>query len=130
MIVNDWPPNIDAIRKVLPVSERNIFAYGHRIYSPGSKSLPVWLIEHERVHFRQQDEISIRVWWRNYLDDEVFRLAQEIPAHRVEYWEFCKVNRDRNSQSMYLQELGRRLAAPMYGGIITAREAIKEIRDD
>jgi len=59
-----------------------------------------------------------------------FGLAQELPAHRVEYFEFCKVNRDRNSQSMYLQQMARRLAAPMYGGIITVAEAIKEIRDD
>jgi len=31
VVVNDWPPNIEDIRAVLPVSERNIFAYGHRI---------------------------------------------------------------------------------------------------
>jgi len=130
MIINDWPPNIDAIRAVLPVSERNIFAYGHSIYSPGSKSLPAWLIAHERVHFEQQDKYGLRAWWKRFLSDEVFRLAQELPAHRVEYFEFCKVNRDRNSQSMYLQQMARRLAAPMYGGIITVAEAIKEIRDD
>jgi len=126
-IVNDWPPNIDAIRAVLPVSERNIFAYGNKIYSPGCATLPRWLIEHERVHFVQQD-CHPRSWWRQFLKSPEFRLEQELEAHRVEYRVFCQMNKDRNARSKYLQEMGRRLAAPMYGGIITAAEAIKEIR--
>ncbi len=127
-IVNDWPPNIEAIRKVLPVSERNIFAYAHKIYSPGSPTLPGWLIAHEEVHFGQQDIAGVRSWWRRFLRCQKYRLAQELPAHRMEYRIFCTMNRDRNVRSMYLREMGRRLAAPMYGGIITAAEAIKEIR--
>lgn len=126
-IVQDWPPNIEEIRAVLPVSERNIFAYGEVIYSPGSPHLPEWLIAHEEVHFQQQDG-EPDVWWRRFLADPAFRLEQELEAHRVEFRFFCKENRDRNARSRYLRELGRRLSAPMYGGIITAREAIQEIQ--
>ena len=60
--------------------------------------------------------------------DVDFRLAQEIPAHKAEYRAFCKYNRDRNAQSRMLRQLGTRLAAPMYGGIITVNEAMKRIR--
>ena len=63
-----------------------------------------------------------------FLEDEKFRLEQEIPAHRVEYRTFCFYNKDRNEQSRFLRELGRRLSAPMYGGIITTNEAMKAIR--
>ena len=128
MIVYDWPPNISQIRAVLPVTERNIFAYANQIYNPGRQTLPVWLIEHEKVHFQQQADIGVRKWWDRYLSDVEFRLNQEMPAHRREYFEFCKVNADRNSRSMYLQQMARRLAAPMYGSIITVAKAIKEIR--
>ncbi len=55
-IVNDWPTNIAAIRAVLPVTRGNIFAYGGKIYSPGSKTLAPELIAHEQVHFRQQGD--------------------------------------------------------------------------
>jgi len=129
MIVQGWPPNIEAIRAVLPVSEDNIFAYGGKIYSPGTKTLPIWLIEHERVHFAQQRLYGLRAWWQRFLDDEAFRLSQELPAYRVEYYEFCKASADRNQRSMYLQQMARRLAAPMYGSIITVAQALKEIRD-
>jgi len=128
MIVNDWPPNIEAIRAVLPVSESNIFAYGNKIYNPGGSELPDWLIAHEHTHFVQQNLYGLRRWWKRFLTDEAFRLDQELEAHRTEYRVFCRLNLDRNARARQLSEMGRRLAAPMYGGIITAREAMKEIR--
>ena len=127
-IVHDWPPNIEAIRAVLPVTEKNIFAYNNRIYVPGGGELPLWLHAHEKVHFEQQEEHGVQAWWDRFLADEAFRLAQEIPAHRAEYRTFCFYNKDRNEQSRFLRILGTRLSAPMYGGIITTNEAMKEIR--
>lgn len=129
-VVNDWPPNIEAIRNVLPVSENNIFAYDGKIFNPGGGKLPLWLHAHEAVHFRQQSVHAEGVigWWRDFLRDEDFRLAQEIPAHRVEYRTFCKYNKDRNDQARALRAMGQRLSAPMYGGIITTNEAMKAIR--
>jgi hypothetical protein len=128
MIIQSWPPNIDQIRAVLPVSEKNIFAYGGTIYSPGSATLPAWLVAHESVHFEQQGRFPAR-WWKKFLKDEVFRLDQELEAHRVEWAAFRVLNRDRNTQAIYLSRMARRLSAPMYGGIITAAEARKEILD-
>jgi len=83
---------------------------------------------HEAVHFKQQDEIGVEAWWLNYLEDTVFRLAQEIPAHKEEYRVYCYHHKDRNEQANMLRRMGQRLAAPMYGGIITVNEAMKAIR--
>ncbi len=127
-VVNDWPPNINEIRAVLPVTERNIFAYDGKIFNPGGGKLGPELHAHEAVHFEQQRVIGVEAWWVKFLADEKFRLAQEIPAHKAEYREFCKFNRDRNDQARCLRALGQRLAAPMYGGIITVNEAMKRIR--
>ena len=127
-VVNDWPPNIDEIRMVLPVTTRNIFAYDNKIFNPGGGKLPLELHAHEMVHFKQQAVIGVEAWWTSFLADSDFRLAQEIPAHKAEYRAFCKYNRDRNAQARMLRSLGQRLAAPMYGGIITVNEAMKRIR--
>lgn len=121
-----WPPNIVDIRAVLPVTDSNIFAYGDVIYNPGGGHLSLELIAHEQVHFRQQGG-KPATWWKKFLKSPDFRLEQEMEAHRAEYREFCRNHRDRNHRSRYLRELGRRLAAPMYGGLITVREAMVRI---
>ena len=126
-IVNDWPPNIDAIREVLPVSRFNIFAYGGIIYNPGGDRLPPWLIGHEKVHFAQQGRFPAR-WWEKYLKEPKFRLEQEIEAHQEEYRVFCWFNRKRNRRRVHLKHMAKRLAAPMYGGIISADRARKLIK--
>ena len=126
-IESGWPPNIESIRAVLPVSENNIFAYGGVIYNPGGRELPPWLIEHEQVHFRQQGWRPAR-WWKKFLKDPVFRLKQELEAHRAEYQCYCFLVLDRNSRAMALSQISRRLAAPMYGGIISIGEARRLIQ--
>jgi len=126
-VVQDWPPNIEAIRAVLPVTERNIFAYGGKIYSPSRGDLSRELIAHERVHFQQQGDL-VDLWWEMFLADPEFRLTQEIPAHKAEYTEFCRNCKDRNRQVEYLRSLARRLSAPMYGGMIDFKQAMKAIR--
>jgi hypothetical protein len=134
-IVNDWPPNIRSIRAVLPVSERNIFAYGGIIYNPGGGGLSPELVAHEAVHFEQQRKLNrwyrrngAEVWWRRFLRDPEFRLEQELEAHRAEYREFCRLHSDRNERQRALRVIAGKLAKPMYGGIITVSEAIKAIQ--
>ena len=102
-IVTDWPPNISLIRAKLPVTERNIFAYGGIIFNPGGIALSPELIAHEKVHFAQQRGLNRwwrrngdEVWWRRFLEDPEFRLQQEAEAHRAEYREYCRRHPDRN----------------------------------
>lgn len=125
-----WPPNIKSIRAVLPVSERNIFAYGDVIYNPGGGELPAWLVAHEKVHFAQQRKLNrwyrrngAEVWWRRFLRDTQFRLEQEVEAHRVEYEQFKQHYADRNIRSQQLNEMAKRLAGPMYGSLLSLKHA-------
>ena len=127
-VVDTWPPNIEAIRAVLPVTDRNIFAYDHVIFNPSGGKLPPELHAHELVHFGQQDEIGVEVWWDRFLAEPQFRLEQEIPAHKAEYHAYRLYHKDRNDHARMLRALGKRLSAPMYGGIITTNEAMKAIR--
>jgi len=129
-IVNGWPPNIDQIRFWLPaVTSRNIFAHGRKIYSPSGTKLPIWLIEHEKVHFYQQDHFGgTQRWWQEFLMNAEFRLAQEIPAHQMEWRVWLAVMpRPRNERRIVLKQMAKRLSAPMYGSIISAAEAKKRI---
>ena len=128
-VVVDWPPNIEAIREVLPVKEGNIFAHGGRIYDPAGRLTPAdhHLFDHEQVHFEQQTALGVNKWWELFLASPEFRLDQEIEAHVAEWRSFQRHNRDRNDRSRHLMVMARRLAAPMYGGIISVGDAKKAI---
>ncbi len=97
VIFMEFPPNIDAIRAVLPLTGREIFAYGGIIYNPSGCRIGPELVAHEQVHFRQQGTRPKR-WWKKFLAHTEFRMEQELEAHRAEYWAFCKINRDRNAR--------------------------------
>lgn len=132
-VVKDWPPNITQIRAVLPVTRSNIFAYDHVIYSPSGTDLPPELLAHEAIHFAQQDNYpgGPAAWWDEFLASPKFRLKQEIPAHRAEYRVMLRGAASRQQRrfvkSKGLKMLGKRLSAPMYGGIITLQTAMQEI---
>ncbi len=126
-IMIDTPPIYDRAAAVFPLTGNEIFAWDDIIYNPSGKDIPVWLVDHENVHKRQQAG-EPEEWWDRYLVDEEFRYQMELEAHRVEYLSFCHHNKDRNKQSRYLAMISRRLAAPMYGNMITASEARKAIK--
>lgn len=122
-IVLGFPPNIEKIRETFELSGNEIFAWDGTIYSP-NKDLPQWLINHEKVHFKQQDG-DPEGWWERYLTDDQFRLDQEIPAHQEEYRTFCRVTKDRNEHTKKKIELARRLSSKMYGNMMTMTEAMR-----
>ena len=126
-IVVDFPPNIEAIRKTFDLSGHEVFCYGDTIYNPGGFELIPALIAHEEVHERQQ-ESGAEWWWARYLKDPVFRLEQELAAHRVEYRVLCEQTKDRNKRAMLLAHVAGKLASPTYGGIVSRVKAMGMIR--
>lgn len=130
-VIRDRPPlfdEIDAKFKVrgLPV----LFAWGSIIYVP-SGSLEVFphLMAHEEVHGGRQgnSEGAILAWWRLYLDDPKFRLAEEILAHRAEYEHLLRNGGGRQQRRRHLAVTAARLAAPLYGRLISVAEAKKAL---
>ena len=74
----------DVVEAVGELPDGVIFCWGREIYIPGSAELTDHLAIHEAVHSFQQDD-EPEEWWGRYLEDEDFRLAQELQAHRWEY---------------------------------------------
>lgn len=126
-VVADYPPNIDAIREVFPLPKGVIFTYGHTIYNPAGVHLDRPLIAHESVHMRQQGD-DPAAWWERYLIDPEWRLQQELEAHRVEWHVFRIRCFSREKRNRFLFGLATRLASPMYGKLITIKDATREIK--
>jgi hypothetical protein len=125
-IVNGYPPIYDRARDVFPLSGREIFAWGDTIYNPGHCDIPPWLIDHERMHQKQQGD-DVEGWWGRYLDDPEFRFKMELEAHQREYRSYCAHVKDRNAHGRYLIVVARKLAAPLYGGLLSISEAKRRI---
>jgi hypothetical protein len=120
-VVVGTPPNYEAIVRAFgPLRPTVVFAYGDAIYSPSGSNLSPDLIEHEKVHLRQQADVGgAEVWWERYITDPQFRLDQEVEAYRAQVaW-----HTDRASRRRCLRRVARDLASPMYGRIVTSAQA-------
>ncbi|MCH8135387.1 MAG: hypothetical protein IIB77_05340 [Proteobacteria bacterium] len=129
-IVNDYPPLYDEIAVAFGLKVRDpiIFSWGDRLYNPTRMEIPPELIAHEAVHAeRQGGGQEIIDWWVHYIDSRAFRLAEEIPAHCAEY-QHVLAHGNRTERRAALRVTAERLAAPLYGRMITPAEAIKALR--
>lgn len=132
---NEKPPMWHAIDNAFNIGDRPIiFAWGTTIYNPNNGKVTRELMEHEEVHGARQlsygsDTPGERIvkWWERYIADPEFRLAEEIPAHRIEYQAFCRRHGDRNARAKYLAMLAGRMSGQLYGGVITAIQARERI---
>lgn len=129
-IVQDYPPNIEAIKKRFDVPYEACFTYGDTLYNPHGGAIDEALMKHEETHMRQQKKIGVEKWWEFYLGSRDFRLSQEIEAYQNQYREQKKYYKDRNKLNRYLQRLAQDLSSEMYGKIMTLSEARKVIRSD
>jgi hypothetical protein len=123
VISRAYPPNIEAIRKVLNPRKGTIFTYGDTVYAPDTAFLEPPLLAHEEVHQGQQKGYGVERWWDRYLMDAAFRASQEIPAFQVQYREARKSLRDRNALTRYVSQMAEVLSSDMYGNCMTRKEA-------
>lgn len=128
-VVIAYPPLIDKIDAAFHIKGQPcLFAWGNKIYNPMNVAIPEPLHRHEEVHGKQQFDCEggIEGWWLRYIDDPAFRLEQEIPAHRAEYLALLRKYGDvRNNRRRFLVHTAVRLAAPLYGKMITVSQAKK-----
>lgn len=118
-IVCERPPIFDEARAKFGARvERAIFSWGGIIYNPARIAVTPALLRHEAVHGERQ-EPDIAGWWKRYLDDAEFRLAEEIPAHQAEYRHLAE-HGNRNERRAAAKLVASRLASPLYGRLITA----------
>ncbi len=130
-IIHERPPNFEDIRKFFPMADNYgvIFAFNGAIYSPSGVDIPYPLIKHEEVHCARQGvtEADAVKWWDKYLKDISFRYSEELAAHRAEYLACIETATCRNMRRRALKHVARRLASPLYGNMVTKKEAGKEI---
>jgi hypothetical protein len=90
-----------------------IFAYSPHIYNPHRVEIGPELLEHEAVHgFRQGNDPE--TWWKRYMAEDNFRLAEEVFAHVAEY-QYLIRGRDRVGRRRMLDYIVGRLCEPLYG---------------
>lgn len=129
-IVFDYPPLFDEIDAKFRVRGKPIiYAWGPLIYNPMGVRVPIQLQAHEAVHGKRQGD-DIEGWWRRYIDDAAFRLAEEIPAHRAEYLVLATGAINRQQRRHVLRVTAKRLAAPVYGRMVSLRLATKLIMSE
>jgi hypothetical protein len=128
-IVEDYPPNYDAICEAIPdVKDKNdvVFTYGDTIYNPYKGEVQDHLEAHEAIHELQQKAYGLDEWWGKYLSDKKFRLEQEIEAYRVQY-QFVNKTYGRGAATGLLREIATDLSGGMYGYLLDRKSARKEI---
>ena len=104
-----------------------IFAYGDTIYSKNVP--PEDLCVHEAVHLKQQEDFGgPEKWWDKYLEDDKFRLAQEVEAYRAQYAYLKKIIKDRNILFKAMDGIARDLSSSIYGKIVSYWDAIELLK--
>lgn len=129
-VIQDFPPIYDEIEAAFPHVKFNkavLYCWGRIIYNPTGADIAPQLYAHEGVHCAQQGD-DIKGWWRRYIDEEVFRFAQEVVAHKVEY-QYLAENGNRNQRRMALKHVANRLASPLYGRLVTPERALRIIKE-
>ena len=124
-IVTHYPPNFSLIAKHFPIGPTSVITYGDLVCNLSGLSLPQHIIEHEKVHVRQQTDPE--AWWKRFITDPEFRLEQELEAYRTQ-WKFIKTAvKKRHLRTQILVVLANQLSGPSYGKMISYSEAFKAI---
>lgn len=131
-VIHARPPCFDSVCAAFNMVPRYaIFSYGDRIYSPDVEVLPDHLIEHEKVHLRQQGgtEEGAAIWWGKFLRDPEFRISQEIEAYARQYQYFISRVSDREKVAKFLWALAGSMSGPLYNNCISHYEAMQRIKN-
>lgn len=120
--VKDFP-YLERYQALFPLNLDEVaFPYKGKIYS--NKELPEELLEHEKVHFKQQEELGDDIWEERYLTDANFRVQMELEAYKKQLTYF-RLNRD--VFDMARVQIAKVLSSPMYGNILTYKEAYQQL---
>ena len=130
VVIRERPPNYEKIVAAFPDAAKPgvIFAYGGFIFAPGEVAVPPQLQAHERVHLLRQGA-DPDGWWDRYINETHFRLTEELLAHRAEWREFERRTWNPTARAIALQQIAAKLAAPLYGGLISVEEARRKIQE-
>lgn len=125
-IVEEFPPNYEAILLVFPqvktTEHKPVFVYGNFIYNPWKRKVPADIIFHESIHRRQQAG-NPDAWWMQYLQDEDFRLRQEVEAYGEQFAFVRKHISNNRVRKDMLFSMATALSGEIYGKLLSFSEA-------
>lgn len=103
-----------------------VFAVNDKIYT--NSDLSDDLLRHEYTHLHRQQEIGYKKWWKQYFEDQNFRLKEELIAYQNQYkWVLDNVT-NIDAIHYYLVRMAEDLSGSMYGEIVDMPTAMKLIR--
>lgn len=127
VVLYELPPIYPEIVAAFPEAPkcRAIFSWGEFIYNPWRAKIDQALHEHECVHGQRQGRTqdSIEGWWRRYIADHAFRLAEEVPAHVQQLRAYRKRHGDPAKVARMLDLLADGLSGELYGRLISRADA-------
>jgi hypothetical protein len=130
-IVRGYPPLFAEIKAAFPAASRPgiLFSWGDTIYNPSGVAIPPELMAHEGLHASRQKG-DPESWWRRYIAEPSFRLTEELLAHTTEYhFVLATYGNNRSVRRRALAVIAGRLASPLYGSLISLRDAKIAIAD-
>ena len=130
-IINEFPPNFEDIARKFDFKDlKPVFTYGDKIYNPSAGHISEDLLKHEEVHERQQGNYgSVQDWWLRYLNDDIFRMSQELEAYRTQYKFVVDKGTTRDIRRQFLQDLAKNFSSKLYGNIINKNQALEFIKN-
>ena len=124
-IVLDFPPIYSEIAAVFRIHECRdvVFSFGPRLYNPYGLTIATEILAHEAIHgVRQRTGDHVLDWWKRYMEEPKFRLAEEAQAHRAEY-RWLLAHGARKQRRKALKQVAIKLASPLYGRLVNADKA-------
>lgn len=119
--VKDYP-YLKEFKDKFAINEDEVaFPYKGKIYS--NIELPFELVEHEKVHFKQQEEMGADEWVKEYLSNPNFRVRMEVEAYKHQ----LSLHKDRNIKEAIRIQIAKALSSTMYGNVLTYKEAYSKI---
>jgi uncharacterized membrane protein len=131
-IEKETPPNYEAICLRFPTVGDNVsvvFTYGDTLYAPHIEKvsdIPDHIIAHEVTHTNQQGD-NPDGWWTQYMEDDAFRLSQELEAYRAQY-SYAKARYGTKNADKLRTYLAIDLCSDIYELDITFGEAERLIK--
>ena len=114
-------PYIEEYRKRFPITKETIFVYKDTIYT--DEEMPYDIVHHELEHLRSQKEQGADLWINRYLEEPEFRLQEELRAYRYQLKKVLETTNDKGEYLNILTECITNLSSPLYGNIVSYREA-------
>lgn len=131
-ISQEKPPQwiLDAVKKKWGVEWESdvIFTYGDLITTYRG-AMTEDLLAHEQNHTIQQKEFGgADKWWKKYLEDDSFRLEQELECYRKQYRWLVNNIKNRQEVFFYLTHYAKSLSGEMYGDLVGFNKAMNLIK--